>query len=506
MLYQIAPFDVAETSLRGRAMSAIAMVSMSTLFLLETKEYFSTTLDTNLSLNHNDDDPRVQLNFDIIMMDLPCEQATVDVFSTAGFEKNVTKNIQKYPIDEDGVRQKSEARNWHQNDVELWDPAVPETIEDLHDDGEDAISLNDMSFPYALKQFPFLFVKFYSEDCSNCDDLHPTWEALGEVVTDTSMTMVDEFIEEEDMGREFSNDEYEAAVNKMSPVLVTKLNCSVHPNICNQQGIRAYPTMRIFVDGEAKGDYRGHRTVMELVHWLRHAEAVHREPGMLKMQKVLDYASERTVRNEEEKEWNDELASYRAPQHSWNITQHPGCQLQGHIMVDKAPGKFVIHAKSFGMSIAAHMANLSHIVHHFSFGDPEAQQYMADHVVPGMPSGLVRSLHPMDENVYVTGELHQAHHHHLRVITHSFQWAKGEPGRFHRILQNSQLSNYRHHIVPEAEWSYEISPIVVSYIEEYRSWYAYLTGVLAIVGGAFTIVGMMDTGLLSISKKKSCYY
>ena len=148
MMYQRAPSDLTETSLHGTIMSVIAMVSVSTLFLLETKAYFSTTLGTDLSLHNNDDDQRIQLNFDITMMDLPCEHAQVDVYSSVGFEKNVTSNIVKYPVDEDGVRQRFEARDWHQNDVELWDPAVPETIHDLHVDGEDAISLNGESFPY----------------------------------------------------------------------------------------------------------------------------------------------------------------------------------------------------------------------------------------------------------------------------------------------------------------------------------------------------------------------
>ena len=125
-----------------------AAVSISILFIAETKSFFSTSLNTDLSLhNNNDDEQQVQLNFDISMMDLPCEQATVDVYSTIGFEKNVTRNIRKYPIDEYGVRQQYEARNWHQDDVELWDPAVPELIEDLHQDGEDAISLDAESFP-----------------------------------------------------------------------------------------------------------------------------------------------------------------------------------------------------------------------------------------------------------------------------------------------------------------------------------------------------------------------
>ncbi len=161
-MYQRVPSDLTETSQLGKLMSVIAMASMSALFLLETKAYFSsTTLETDLLLRDKDDEPSIQLNFDITMMDLPCEQATVDVFTTVGFEKKITKNIRKYPVDEDGVRQRYEARDWHQNDIELWDPAVPEAIDDLHQDGEDAISLDAKSFPYgAYPRFHIISIPF----------------------------------------------------------------------------------------------------------------------------------------------------------------------------------------------------------------------------------------------------------------------------------------------------------------------------------------------------------
>ncbi|KAL3806121.1 hypothetical protein ACHAXA_005184 [Cyclostephanos tholiformis] len=509
-MYHRMPSDLTETSQLGRFMSFIAMISMSTLFLLETKAYFfSTTLETDLSLHSYDDEPSIRLNFDITMMDLPCELAAVDVYTTVGYEKNVTKNIRKYPVNKDGVQQQYEARNWHQNDIELWDPAVPEAIDHLHKDGEDAISLDGKTFQYALKKFPYLFVKFYATDCKYCHDLAPTWEALGEVVTDTSMSMVDEHMSENNLGSDqYTDEEYETAVNNMAPVLVTKLNCSLNPSICNGQGIRVYPTMRVFVDGEAKGDYNGHRTVMELVQWLSHIEAENREPGELKMQKVVEYANERTVRNAAEREWNDALTRYRSPYGSWNVTHLQGCQLTGHIMVDKAPGKFLIHAKSYGHDIAANMANLSHIVHHFSFGDEDAKSHVDGQRMQGMQSGFVKSLHPMDGNVYVTEVLHQAYHHHLRVIATEFGgrkasvWARERNLRLYRILQNSQLSTYRRHVLPEVNFSYDLSPIAVSYIQEARSWYDYLTRVLAIVGGAFTVIGMMNSSLNSLSKRK----
>ena len=249
------------------------------------------------------------------------------------------------------------------------------------------------------------------------------------------------------------------------------------------------------------------------------------------------------MRNEEEKEWNDALTKYRSPWGSWQpSTRYPGCQLTGHVMVDKAPGELYLYADSYGHDIAAHMTNLSHIVHHFSFGELDTIQYVDEQQSPGVPSGFRKSLHPMDGNVYVTEQLHQAYHHYLRVIAmefsngHLFQLVRQKAQRVYRILQNSQLSMYRQNIVPgkaifgiimqakhffhfrglshllchlhliEVKFSYDLSPITVSYLQVSQSWYDYLTGVLAIVGGVFTILGMMDTGLSSLSKKKSYSY
>lgn len=54
------------------------------------------------------------------------------------------------------------------------------------------LTLRKIAFP-AIEKFEFVFVKFYSSaGCDNCRDIAPTWEALGEIVTDTSMLLVDE--------------------------------------------------------------------------------------------------------------------------------------------------------------------------------------------------------------------------------------------------------------------------------------------------------------------------
>lgn len=78
---------------------------------------------------------------------------------------------------------------------------------------------------------------------------------------------------------EYSEEEYEHAKTVELPVLIAKIDCVDHKDLCQQQGIRAYPTLRLFVNGEAwhGGEYRGHRTVVELADWLRKVEDAYKE-------------------------------------------------------------------------------------------------------------------------------------------------------------------------------------------------------------------------------------
>ena len=223
-------------------------------------------------------------------------------------------------------------------------------------------------------------------------------------------------------------------------------------------------------------------------------------------------ANERVIRTKEEEDWNHEISIRRAP---LNITQHAGCQISGTLDVDRAPGKFVIHSNSYGHSIAPHMTNLSHIINHFSFGSIQDQKFASDSLIKSSPR-LQTSLHPLDEHTFITSELHQAHHHHLQVVTteieknmvHKFQLTKEMIARVYRIKATSHLSSYRHFIVPEAQFSYDMSPIAISYATISKTWYEYITCLLAIIGGTFTVIGLMDSGISSVipGKKSVLYY
>ena len=109
------------------------------------------------------------------------------------------------------------------------------------------------------------------------------------------------------------------------------------------------------------------------------------------------------------------------------------------------------------------MTNVSHIINHLSFGTPFSK-YFISKGLENTPPGFLESTRPFDGNVYVTHNVHEAHHHYLKVITTEFESAKtevkkkkkkyantaegSEPSRAYQILQSSQLSLYKTDIVP----------------------------------------------------------
>jgi thiol-disulfide isomerase/thioredoxin len=196
------------------------------------------------------------------MMDLSCEWAVVDVVSTLGTDQNVTAQINKWPLDADGVRQRSSRAKKTPEEISLKDETVKQTIEELHANGEDAISLDAQTLKFAQDENDYLFVDFYASWCNHCRDLAPTWEALAELMLDASHKLGNQHPDD------ITPEDYQAA-EKVLPVMVAKIDCVDHHDLCIQQEIRAYPTLRLFVDGEKykDGDYRGHRNLLNMVRF-----------------------------------------------------------------------------------------------------------------------------------------------------------------------------------------------------------------------------------------------
>jgi hypothetical protein len=63
------------------------------------------------------------------------------------------------------------------------------------------------------------------------------------------MTLVAEHIVDDAAPHNYTDEEYEHATRVALPVMIAKADCVTHQAFCSKQNIMAYPTLRLFVDG-----------------------------------------------------------------------------------------------------------------------------------------------------------------------------------------------------------------------------------------------------------------
>jgi len=144
----------------------------------------------------------------------------------------------------------------------------------------------------------------------------------------------------------------------------------------------------------------------------------------------------------------------------------------------------------------------------------------------------------MDGNVYATSALHQAHHHYMKVVTTMLEIGRNRGKNSilaYQIVQSSQMMQYQDgkkfethtykyfyeihthththtltHIhtytqtgeIPEARFSYDLSPMAVAVEMKGKALYEFITSICALIGGTFTVVGLLSNFLNIIFKAK----
>ena len=139
--------------------------------------------------------------------------------------------------------------------------------------------------------------------CVWCQRLAPTWEALAQW-----------------------------AKKEKVPIGVGKVDCMAQADLCREEKIMAFPTLRWYHEGEAmQPDYKMDRTLQALQAFAKRK---------LEMdEKFKDWEQKSGSADDDEREKKRLLFQQHRP-------EHPGCQVSGHIMVNRVPGNFHIEAKS----------------------------------------------------------------------------------------------------------------------------------------------------------------
>jgi protein disulfide-isomerase-like protein len=444
--YRRLPSEMKESTKIGVIMSFICLFVMIVLFLCETYAFLHRSINSVIAIDVNADQ-LLQLNFNVTLFDVHCDFVSVDVWDTLGTNlQNVTTDINKWNLNEEGSVEKFHGRHNQQKKIahEEHSPEELRKQQQMMEEGQlSAVDLTSENIEDFHSKHTLVFIDYYAPWCIWCQRLAPTWEKFAQEVNWQHL----------DVG-------------------IGKVDCVAHDDLCKEERIMAFPTLRWYQEGKAiMPDYKGDRSV----------------------EKFLEYAKNKIDAFEDD-EYADEEEEH-----------HPGCLVAGHLMVNRVPSHISMEAKSVNHELNSMMTNLTHRINDFSFAQPGGP-FMSQllHILPffnAIPEAEKRS-NPMKGKYYPTYHFHQAFHHHMKVISTHVPFLFSS-GLVYQMLAESQLVIYEEMEMPEIKFIWDMSPMSVYLEEEDRRWYDYVTSLLAIIGGTYTTLGLINNLILNIFKPKA---
>jgi len=188
------------------------------------------------------------------------------------------------------------------------------------------------------------------------------------------------------------------------------------------------------------------------------------------------------------------------------LTDSEGCRLMGYLSVSKVPGNFHFSSHEFYHNVhnlvEGNMGrlDLSHTINHLSFGDNDDIVYIKTHFSEG-------ELNPLDNLKKIRPSNTQepfSYEYYLKVVPTTFKTLQGKEFYVHQITANS--NEFRTNGMPAVYFRYDLSPVTVKFTLTQQSIYHFLVQVCAIVGGVFTVAGLVEqflnASVQSVLKKK----
>ncbi|KAH1218561.1 Protein disulfide-isomerase 5-4 [Glycine max] len=450
-VYRKIPRDLTEASLSGAGLSIVAALAMIFLFGMELNSYLSVTTSTQVIVDKSSDGDYLRIDFNISFPALSCEFAAVDVSDVLGTNRlNLTKTVRKFSIDSNlrptGAEFHSEpAANSIKHDNEVNEESV-----------EGSVVLKTQNFDKYAHQFPITVVNFYAPWCYWSQRLKPSWEKAAKIIKERYDPEMD--------GR----------------IILGRVDCTEDGDLCRSHHIQGYPSIRIFRKGSDVRSNHGHHD-HESYYGDRDTDSLVKTMENL----VASLPSESQKLPLEDK--SDVAKNTERPAPSTG-----GCRIDGYVRVKKVPGNLIFSARSNAHSFDASQMNMSHVINHLSFGRKVSPRVMSDvkRLIPYVGSSHDRlngrsfiNTHDLGANVTME--------HYLQIVKTEVITRKDyKLVEEYEYTAHSSVAQSLH--IPVAKFHLELSPMQVLITENQKSFSHFITNVCAIVGGIFTVAGIMD--------------
>mgnify|MGYP003311322903 CR=1 FL=1 len=209
---------------------------------------------------------------------------------------------------------------------------------------------------------------------------------------------------------------------------VAAVDCVENEAFCHDMKVQTFPTLRFYHHGEQvnEGEYRFDRTVAALT----------------------DFVTRKLESENIYRQYPEARVAHAA---NWN-TDHPGCLVSGFLLVNRVPGNFHVMAHSRHHSLNTLRTNLSHTVHHLSFGVPLTD---AQHRKLATIDVRHARTDTLDGEDYYHDDYHYAYQHFVHIVPTKYNLGVFWRDRFaaFQTLHSHHLLKYAEHVPPEARFS-----------------------------------------------------
>ncbi|KPI84414.1 hypothetical protein ABL78_6540 [Leptomonas seymouri] len=169
------------------------------------------------------------------------------------------------------------------------------------------------------------------------------------------------------------------------------------------------------------------------------------------------------------------------------VSKHEGCNLRGFIEVAKVPGNFHISSHGRQLLLEHHSIasiNLEHTINHMSFGSTDVKKLSKR-----------AQLHPLDGMVQ-RSNLPMLFQYYVDVVPTIYEGTFSTALTYQFTVTSSAVPIPAKGM-PAVVFQYQLSPITVRYSPARVSFTHFLTYVCAIIGGVFTVAGLLSRFVLT---------
>lgn len=252
-------------------------------------------------------------------------------------------------------------------------------------------------------------------------------------------------------------------------VTMAKVDCtsSSARDLCKAQHVHAFPSIRIYRDHglHSQENYMADRTHDALLRFIeKNLPASVSATG----KRALPF-------------WEQPEIELHGPQN------RDGCIIHGSLLVNRVPGNFHISAHSNSHSLHMPAINLSHVVQHLSFGKAlTLAEYSA------LPAEVAAAWNPLHGAGFIARAENVTIEHYLKVVHTSFERSAAKESHISTYQYTINSHQYEdHYAYPALVLSYDLAPVEIIVRRERESLASFLTQICAIVGGVFTVTGLV---------------